>query len=341
MKIIDAGYEILDTLNGEEILKKIERVARVCYKSEDKITEGSAEKMVRALVKSEHFAMLEHGEAILEVDHHTYEDLRWVLSELSERCGEAPMLRLTSLKLSRRDIVSGNMRAWLEFFTLCCNNSVGVNTVLFDVFSQMRYFPIFEAIQKRLEENEELSYTTGGEVRELFYRDLSYEEMLVHYDFTVKFICDRGVSHEIVRHRVASYAQESTRYCNYSKGNVGDVTFIRPCFFTENSVEMDNWVDSCMKAEQLYKDFILIGRTPQEARSILPNSLKTEVVMTANLREWRHFLSLRACGSTGKPHPQMLEVAVPLLKELREREYLWYLMIWSLWSGKQLNKGRG
>ena len=319
MKIIDAGYEILDTLNGEEILKKIERVARVCYKSEDKITDGSAEKMVRALVKSEHFAMLEHGEAILEVDHHTYEDLRWVLSELSERCGEAPMLRLTSLKLSRRDIVSGNMRAWLEFFTLCCNNSVGVNTVLFDVFSQMRYFPIFEAIQKRLEENEELSYTTGGEVRELFYRDLSYEEMLVHYDFTVKFICDRGVSHEIVRHRVASYAQESTRYCNYSKGNVGDVTFIRPCFFTENSVEMDNWVDSCMKAERLYKDFILIGRTPQEARSILPNSLKTEVVMTANLREWRHFLSLRACGSTGKPHPQMLEVAVPLLKELRER----------------------
>lgn len=199
MRIVDAGYEILDPLNGEEILKKIERVARVCYKSEDKITEGSAEKMVRALIKSNHMAMLEH------------------------------------------------------------------------------------------------------------------------YSFSVKFICDRGVSHEIVRHRVASYAQESTRYCNYSNGNVGDVTFIRPCFFTENSVEMDNWVDSCMKAEQLYKDFILIGRTPQEARSILPNSLKTEVVMTANLREWRHFLSLRACGSTGKPHPQMLEVAVPLLKELRER----------------------
>ena len=81
----------------------------------------------------------------------------------------------------------------------------------------------------------------------------------------------------------------------------------------------DDIVQDLKKAEQLYKDFILIGRTPQEARSILPNSLKTEVVMTANLREWRHFLSLRACGSTGKPHPQMLEVAVPLLKELRER----------------------
>lgn len=136
------------------------------------------------------------------------------------------------------------------------------------------------------------------------------------------FIDECGVVHDTIRiyeYKAVRSKEIPTRYCNYSKGNVGDVTFIRPCFFTENSVEMDNWVDSCMKAEQLYKDFILIGRTPQEARSILPNSLKTEVVMTANLREWRHFLSLRACGSTGKPHPQMLEVAVPLLKELRER----------------------
>ena len=141
--------------------------------------------------------------------------------------------------------------------------------------------------------------------------------MLEHYSFSVKFICDRGVSHEIVRHRVASYAQESTRYCNYNKS--GDVAFIRPVFFAEDTPEMDNWVESCMRAEKTYNYLISEGRTPQEARSVLPNSLKTEVVMTANLREWRHFLSLRACGSTGKPHPQMLEVAVPLLKELRER----------------------
>lgn len=141
--------------------------------------------------------------------------------------------------------------------------------------------------------------------------------MLEHYSFSVKFICDRGISHEIVRHRVASYAQESTRYCNYNKS--GDVAFIRPVFFAEDTPEMDNWVDSCMRAEKTYNYLISEGRTPQEARSVLPNSLKTEVVMTANLREWRHFLSLRACGSTGKPHPQMLEVAVPLLKELKER----------------------
>lgn len=141
--------------------------------------------------------------------------------------------------------------------------------------------------------------------------------MLEHYSFSVKFICDRGVSHEIVRHRVASYAQESTRYCNYNKS--GDVAFILPIFFEEDTPEMDNWVESCMRAEKTYNYLISEGRTPQEARSVLPNSLKTEVVMTANLREWRHFLSLRACGSTGKPHPQMLEVAVPLLKELKER----------------------
>jgi thymidylate synthase (FAD) len=206
MQIIKAGYEILDLLNGEEILKKIERVARVCYKSEDKIGEGTAEKMVRALVKSKHEAMLEH------------------------------------------------------------------------------------------------------------------------FSFSVKFIVDRGVSHELVRHRVASFAQESTRYCNYgNKG--GEITVIEPCYLKKpvGVMNMDNpeevrwlsWYNSVSKAEDAYITMLEHGATPQEARAVLPNSLKTEVVMTANLREWRHFFSLRACGATGKPHPQMLEVAVPLLKEIK------------------------
>lgn len=195
MQVVKAGYEILDTLNGEEILKKIERVARTCYKSEDKITEGSAERMVRALINSNHDAMLEH------------------------------------------------------------------------------------------------------------------------FSFSIKFIVDRGISHEIVRHRVASFAQESTRYCNYGKS---DVTFIRPCYFEEDSVELDRWVDSCTMAEMDYFTLLEMKRTPQEARAILPNSLKTEIVMTANLREWRHFFNLRAVGTTGKPHPQMLEVTIPLLRELKE-----------------------
>lgn len=195
MKIIKAGYEIMDPLNGEEILKKIEKVARVCYKSEGKITAGSAEKMVRALIRSGHEAMLEH------------------------------------------------------------------------------------------------------------------------FSFSVKFIVDRGVSHELVRHRIASFAQESTRYCNY--GHAGEITVIDPCYWDVASSEYMAWKHSCLTAERRYKELLEDGSTPQEARSVLPNSLKTEVVMTANLREWRHFFKLRALGTTGKPHPQMVEVALPLLEECK------------------------
>ena len=196
MKIIKAGYEIMDPLNGEEILKKIERVARVCYKSEDKITAGSAEKMVRALIRSGHEAMLEH------------------------------------------------------------------------------------------------------------------------FSFSVKFIVDRGVSHEIVRHRVASFAQESTRYCNY--GHAGEITVIEPVGIKEVASKWVEWKSAMRLAEDHYMDLLEKGATPQEARSVLPNSLKTEVVMTANLREWRHFFKLRALGTTGKPHPQMVEVALPLLEECKK-----------------------
>lgn len=194
MKFVKASYEIMDDLNGQEILKKIERVARTCYKSEDKITEGSAEKMVRALIKRGHEAMLEH------------------------------------------------------------------------------------------------------------------------YSFSVKFIVDRGISHEIVRHRLASFAQESTRYCNYS----GEVTFIKPCYLKEGAGYY-SWFDNMALSEIDYQNLIKNGYSPQEARAVLPNSLKTELVMTANLREWRHFFKLRALGVSGAPHPQIVEVALPLLKEVSER----------------------
>lgn len=195
MRVVQAGYEILDTLNGEEILKKIERVARVCYKSEDKIGEGTAERMVKALIKRGHEAMLEH------------------------------------------------------------------------------------------------------------------------FSFSVKFTVDRGVSHELVRRRVASFAQESTRYCNY--GHEGEITVIKPLYLSDCGEDYNLWRKACVVAEKQYLDMLAYRFSPQEARAVLPNSLKTEVVMTANLREWRHFFSLRACGTTGKPHPQMLEVAVPLLKEVK------------------------
>ena len=145
--------------------------------------------------------------------------------------------------------------------------------------------------------------------------EMGHEAMLEHAHVMVRFTVDRGVSHEIVRHRVASFAQESTRYCNYSKDKFGnEVTFIEPCFWDDEGhiTEMKAWMLMMTEAEELYMAYQQQKIPPQEARSVLPNSLKTEVIMTANIREWRHFFRLRAACETGMPHPQMLEVAVPL-----------------------------
>lgn len=146
-----------------------------------------------------------------------------------------------------------------------------------------------------------------------------HESVLEHVNMRVKFIVDRGISHELVRHRLASFTQESTRYCNYSQDKFeNEITVIRPCFLQDSSTgAFNSWSRAMVDCENAYFMLLHQGCTPQEARSVLPNSLKTEVVMTTNLRELRHILNLRAAGTTGKPHPQMLEVMVPLLNELR------------------------
>ena len=144
-----------------------------------------------------------------------------------------------------------------------------------------------------------------------------HEAMIEHAIITVKFIVDRGVSHEIVRHRIASFAQESTRYCNYSKDKFGkQITVIKPIFFEENSDKYISWFQACNEAEFFYFELLEKGATPEEARSVLPNSLKTEIVVTMNLREWRHFFKLR---TTPNAHPQIREVAIPLLNELKSK----------------------
>lgn len=199
MQAIKAYTQIYNDFDGQKILEKIEKVARTCYKSEGKIQEGSAAKMVASLIKSGHEAMLEH------------------------------------------------------------------------------------------------------------------------VSVTVKFVVDRGISHELVRHRLASFAQESTRYCNYSKDDFGsEITFIIPEYLEYKSEGWNIWKESMKQAEDAYFKMLDFGLSPQQARAVLPNSLKTEVVMTANLREWRHFFKLRALGTTGKPHPQMLEVTVPLLEDFKQ-----------------------
>ena len=198
MKAIRPYTQIFGEIDGQEILRKIETIGRTCYKSEDKIQEGSAERFVKNLIARGHEAMLEH------------------------------------------------------------------------------------------------------------------------VSITVKFVVDRGISHELVRHRLASFAQESTRYCNYSKDDFGrEITFIIPDYLTYKSDGWKIWIETMKACEDAYFKMLDFGLMLQEARAVLPNSLKTEVVMTANLREWRHFFKLRAANATGKAHPQMLEVTRPLLDDLK------------------------
>ncbi len=197
MKIISPSFQIMDEINGAEILRKIELCGRVCYKSENAITEESAQKFVQNIIKSGHESVLEHEK------------------------------------------------------------------------------------------------------------------------ITVRIICDRGVTHEIVRHRIASYSQESTRYCNYSKEKFdGELSFIKPCFWREDDINFVTWKNIMQECEKSYLKMIAEGATAQEARSILPNSLKTEIIVTMNLREWRHFFKLRTAN---RAHPQMREISIPLLKQFQNQ----------------------
>lgn len=139
-----------------------------------------------------------------------------------------------------------------------------------------------------------------------------HESVLEHEKITVRFVCDRGVTHEIVRHRIASFSQESTRYCKYDGG---EMTVIKPCFWNEGSEQYKLWEGAMICAENLYDLLIAKGATPEQARSVLPNSLKTELVMTANIREWRHFFKLRCSAAA---HPQMRQVANMLLDKFIE-----------------------
>lgn len=175
-----------------------------------------------------------------------------------------------------------------------------------------------EAILKKLERCGRVAYksedkTTPDSARK-FVKSLierGHESVIEHVSITVKLICDRGVTHELVRHRLVAYTQESTRYCNYAKKGM---TVIKPPFWREASTEYHIWLASMEMAEKSYNTLIEMGCSPQEARSVLPNSLKTEIATTANLREWRHILKLRTSKAA---HPQMRELMMPLLRDFK------------------------
>ena len=292
MKIINAQASVLVE---NDPIKKIEKCGRVCYKSEDKITEDSAEKFVANIIKRGHEAVLEHASFIFQVSYNVYEDIREKVMFVENRYPVKMYLRFTD---SDGYVVSGNVRAWRDFFFFAgvppyMNDFVEAKPILFPEFKSDFPFNL-----------------KGGKwsIRQISADELvSSYQRLVHEDVSVKFICDRGVTHEIVRHRPASFCQESTRYCNYNSGKFGgEITVIKPCFFKENSTRYLNWFVACESAETAYNAILEDGGTPQEARDVLPNSLKTELIMTAPLMEWCHFFNLRMSPAA---HPQMQEVA--------------------------------
>lgn len=292
MKIINAQACVLVE---NDPIKKIEKCGRVCYKSEDKITEDSAEKFVANIIKRGHEAVLEHASFIFQVSYNVYEDIIDKVMFVENHYPVKMYLRFTD---SDGYVVSGNVRAWRDFFCFAgvppyMNDFVEDNPILFPEFKSD--FPFNRKGRKW-----SIIQISANELVSTYQR-------LVHEDVSVKFICDRGVTHEIVRHRPASFCQESTRYCNYSNGKFGgEITVIKPCFFKENSTRYLNWFVACESAETSYNAILEDGGTPQEARDVLPNSLKTEIIMTAPLMEWCHFFNLRMSSAA---HPQMQEVA--------------------------------
>lgn len=329
MKIINAGYKLI---NEPSITKKIEKVARVCYKSEDKIANGTDIKMIQSLLKRQHTAMLEHASIILEVGEQEYmliETIRSMMENMIEDGGESNKkcyLRYTNECINGdvdnlHYVVSGNIRAWYEFMVFA-NSVCGLPENLYEIINDQ----VGQVLCINLEKFDTMVFDTYEE--EEFYAKvitdittLSYGERMIHETFSVLFTVDRGVTHELVRMRDCSFAQESTRYCNYNLGKFSnEITVIEPCFFEKGTFAYDVWQAGCEFAEEQYMILTEEAKTtPQQARDILPTSVKADIVMTTYLSEWKHIFNLRACDSTGPAHPQMKEVMIPLFKEMREK----------------------
>lgn len=305
MKITLPSFSIEERDEARDGLAIIERAGRLCYKSEDKITENSAEIFVRGLIKRRHFSVLEHGDAIFEIgDYHIYDNVADALRTMRDFGNQSPMLEMT--KIGGRCIISGNVRAWLELFDS-------------GALAGRYFIGCFDKLFIRDMGFEHDDAEPDPRVRQIFYADLADPlEKLTHLRQTVRFIVDRGVSHEFVRHRKMSITQESTRYCNYSDGRFGgEITVIKPCFLADRSEPCALWKRQCISAETAYFHLLSMGLLPQEARCVLPHSTKAELMMTGTLAQWIHFIDLRARQITGAAHPQAAEVAVPLYMEFK------------------------
>jgi thymidylate synthase (FAD) len=304
MRIIDPSFEILDQLDREPMAVRLEACGRVCYKSEDKITEESAVPFVERITANAHNSVLEMAAATFGITCHPDHVLEFYACRPKYIVADRTESGL---------LLSGSIRAFRELYQKYRNNQV-VNDLISDLAKRYPYMfgDVFDA-DEALETDPDIT------VHKMMLDDVDRlpDELKIRHRFIgVRFVVNRAVTHELVRHRPCSFLQESQRYCRYSDDRFGQqVTFIKPVFFEEDSSEFTMWKEAMAETERVYLK-LLETSTPQAARTVLPNSCKTEIIAYCNLEEWRHILQLRTSPAA---EPSMREIMIPLDREMKKR----------------------
>jgi thymidylate synthase (FAD) len=305
MQVIPPSVEILEELDRQTPAVRIEACGRICYKSEDKITEKSAEPFIRSIIKHGHNSVLEMAVITIRVTVDADNTATQFLNTLPR-----------FLQIDRPEkkilLITGSIRAFRELYL--AHHTVKLVKAITGFLAEREPLLFCDLAAKRgwvpqagvLVEKVSLAEVEG----------LSADLLAKHRYLAVKFIVNRAVTHEIVRHRPCSYLQESQRYCRYSESKFGnEVTFIRPLFFEDNSGEFRLWQQAMQETEKIYLE-LLQTSSPQAARTVLPNSCKTELIAFANLIEWLHIFRLRTSMAA---EPSMREVMIPLLQQFQEK----------------------
>lgn len=346
MRIINADAQLIAE---DDVYKKIEQCGRICYRSEnrqkdDETRNETRRKFILALIKNKHTAMLEHAHVYMKLSARFAKWIKCYIRDMqSTDCQIDTITRYFNITVNTSSpvtiapkpndtvYVSGSIRSFLNMVELYFRNH-HANLYMNALYAELSnsYPQIFlpresiipdkhNACKKEIHlfaNADEFITDMKSNISDRLYPHIN-EFVSKHIIHSIQLTCNRGVSHELVRHRPASFAQESTRYCNYSHNKFNnEITVIRPCFWNENSNEYKYWKQACEFAETVYFNLLKTGASPQQARSVLPTSLKTEIIITATETEWQHIINLRQKGTTGAPHPQMKEImniALPLL----------------------------
>lgn len=306
MRVIEPDCRIIDEYFQEgRLLQQIERCGRVCYKSEDKITATSAHSFIKGIIERGHFSVIEMGQIVLDVSV----DSEVVLQKLFEIIPRF----ITADRLDKKHfLISGNPRAFRELIQY--HGTLKITKSLLKILSAT--YPV---LYEDLLPKHGLVEPDGISIRILSAKEIDALSVYLkkrHRTVLVHLTVNRAVTHELVRHRVASYLQESQRYCRYDQERFGgEVVFIKPCFYEEGSHEYKLWQTAMEETERLYIE-LLKTSSPQAARTVLPNSCKTEIMVHATLEEWEHIFKLR----TSKwADPSMQEIMLKLRAQMAKK----------------------